>query len=140
MLTDPSIRAAVPPWGGELGIDLLHLLDFDAIGAAEPTWLVGLSDTTTVMVPLTLLTGWATLHGENLMDTPYAVHPSLESWWAVAGCTEGSPSPRARPGCTGPAGSTTGRPTPPSRTGSSWKVPDGSCSTQVQDRWTSPDA
>ena len=104
MLTDPSIRAVVPPWGGELGIDLLHLLDFDAIGAAEPTWLVGLSDTTTVMVPLTLLTGWATLHGENLMDTPYAVHPSLESWWAVAGCTEGESFAQSSPGVYRPGG------------------------------------
>ena len=47
MLTDPRIRAVVPPWGGELAIDLLPLLDFAAIGGAEPTWLVGYSDTST---------------------------------------------------------------------------------------------
>jgi muramoyltetrapeptide carboxypeptidase LdcA involved in peptidoglycan recycling len=27
MLTDPAIRAIVPPWGGEIAIDLLPLLD-----------------------------------------------------------------------------------------------------------------
>lgn len=79
MLVDPAIRAVVPPWGGELAIDLLPLLGLDAISAAEPTWLVGYSDLTTVMVPLTLRTGIATLHGSNLMDTPYAV-PQPGRW------------------------------------------------------------
>ena len=30
------------------------MLDWDAIDAAEPTWLVGLSDISTLMTPLTL--------------------------------------------------------------------------------------
>ncbi len=33
---------------------------------------MGFSDSTTWMVPLTLRTGLATLHGDNLADTPYA--------------------------------------------------------------------
>ncbi|MEU3600934.1 LD-carboxypeptidase [Streptomyces sp. NPDC006798] len=41
LLTDPSIRAVVPPWGGETAIDLLSLLDFGRLRAAEPTWFVG---------------------------------------------------------------------------------------------------
>ncbi|MGN6743522.1 MAG: LD-carboxypeptidase [Amnibacterium sp.] len=84
MLLDPAVRAIVPPWGGETAIDLLPLLDFDAVAAAEPTWLVGYSDLSTLMLPLTLLTGTATLHGGNLMDTPYAVPPPLLSWLDVA--------------------------------------------------------
>src|SRR5690606_30936864 len=40
MLTDPAVRAVVPPWGGELATDLLGRLDWDAL-AADPTWLVG---------------------------------------------------------------------------------------------------
>lgn len=90
MLLDPAIRAVVPPWGGELAIDLLPLLDFDAISAAEPTWLVGYSDLTTVMVPLTLRTGIATLHGSNLMDTPYAVPEPLLPWLTAATAPAGS--------------------------------------------------
>jgi muramoyltetrapeptide carboxypeptidase LdcA involved in peptidoglycan recycling len=35
MLTDPSIRAVVPPRGGETAIDLLPLLDWEAIAAAS---------------------------------------------------------------------------------------------------------
>ena len=37
MLCDPSIRCVVPPWGGETAIDLLDLLDWEALAAAEPT-------------------------------------------------------------------------------------------------------
>ncbi len=46
MLADPAIAAVVPPWGGVLAIDILDQLDWDALAAAEPTWLVGFSDTT----------------------------------------------------------------------------------------------
>lgn len=90
MLVDPAIRAVVPPWGGELAIDLLPLLDFEAISTAEPTWLVGYSDLTTVMVPLTLRTGIATLHGSNLMDTPCAVPEPLLAWLSAATAPAGS--------------------------------------------------
>ena len=88
MLTDPAVRAVVPPWGGELAIDLLDLLDWDALATADPTWLVGFSDISTLLVPLTLRTGWATLHGWNLMDTPYAAPDGLLHWLDVATATE----------------------------------------------------
>jgi muramoyltetrapeptide carboxypeptidase LdcA involved in peptidoglycan recycling len=89
MLTDPSIRAVVPPWGGETAIDLLPLLDWDRLLAAEPTWLVGFSDLSTIMTPLTLLTGTATIHGNNLMDTPYRVPEGLLSWLDIAAAPVG---------------------------------------------------
>lgn len=50
ILTDPAIQAVVPPWGGETAVDLVDLLDYDAIIAAEPTWAVGFSDSSTWMV------------------------------------------------------------------------------------------
>src|SRR6478609_3867593 len=31
MLADTTIRAVVPPWGGELAIDLLDLVDWEAL-------------------------------------------------------------------------------------------------------------
>lgn len=83
MLIDPDIAAVVPPWGGETAIDVLPLLDFDLLAASEPCWYVGYSDTTTTMLPLTLRSGWATLHGWNLMDTPYAAAPGLLHWLDV---------------------------------------------------------
>lgn len=80
MLTDPAVRAVVPPWGGETAIDLVPLLDWDRLRDVEPTWLVGFSDISTLITPLTLLTGTATVHGNNLMDTPYRVPEGLVSW------------------------------------------------------------
>ncbi|WP_110206055.1 S66 family peptidase [Nocardioides daejeonensis] len=84
MLLDPDIAAVVPPWGGETGIDLLDLLDFEMLAEAEPCWLVGYSDLTTVMLPLMLRSGWATLHGSNLMDTPYRAPDGVAHWVEVA--------------------------------------------------------
>jgi len=71
MLTDPRIRAVVPPRGGEIAIDLLPLLDWGSIAAADPTWFVGFSDISTLLLPMTLRTSIATLHTNNLMNTPY---------------------------------------------------------------------
>ena len=36
------------------------------------------------MLPLTLRLGWATLHGWNLMDTPYAAPEGLLHWADLA--------------------------------------------------------
>ena len=85
MLTDPGIRAVVPPWGGAgTALDILDQLDFDAIRAAEPTWVVGFSDSSSWMVSLTLRAGLPTLHGDNLMDTPYAAPEPLAHWLEIA--------------------------------------------------------
>jgi muramoyltetrapeptide carboxypeptidase len=80
MLCDPAIRCVVPPWGGETAIDLVDLLGWDALAVAQPTWLVGFSDLSTVLLPLTTRLGWATLHGDNLADTPYEPPDGLLRW------------------------------------------------------------
>lgn len=86
MLTDPEIHAVVPPWGGAgTALDLLDQLDYGAIAAAEPTWVVGYSDSSAWMVPLTLCAGLPTLHGDNLADTPYETPDGLVHWLSVAG-------------------------------------------------------
>lgn len=90
MLLDPSIRAVVPPWGGVTAIDLVDLLDYDALAAAEPTWIVGYSDSTTWMLPITLLSGWVTVHGDNLADTPYQVPEGLVSWLDLIAAAPGT--------------------------------------------------
>jgi muramoyltetrapeptide carboxypeptidase LdcA involved in peptidoglycan recycling len=96
MLTDPAVRAVVPPWGGELAIDLLGRLDWEALGA-DPTWLVGFSDLSTLLLPLTLRTGVATLHGHNLMDSPYAPPTGLLGWLDVATAARGATLEQASP-------------------------------------------
>jgi muramoyltetrapeptide carboxypeptidase len=89
-LTDETIRAVIPPWGGETGIDLIPLLDWGLLKAAEPTWFVGFSDISTLITPMTLLTGVATLHGNNLMDTPYKVPRPLLSWLDIVTMPSGT--------------------------------------------------
>ena len=98
MLTDPEIRAVIPPWGGETAIDLLPLLDYEAIGRAEPTWMAGWSDISTIITPLTLLTGVATVHGNNLMDTPYRTPEGLLSWLDIVTAPPGGTLAQRPPG------------------------------------------
>jgi muramoyltetrapeptide carboxypeptidase len=82
MLTDPDIHVVIPPWGGELAVEVLPHLDLDAI-SSSPTWLVGFSDISTLLLAITTTTGVATLHGQNLMDTPYRVPEPLLPWLDV---------------------------------------------------------
>jgi muramoyltetrapeptide carboxypeptidase len=63
-----DVAAIIPPWGGELAIELLDRLDWAALARATPKWVLGYSDTSTWMLPLTLRLGWATAHGPCLMD------------------------------------------------------------------------
>ena len=88
MLRDPAIDAIVPPWGGELAVEVLPLLDVDALADVAPTWVVGYSDISTLLLPLTCRLGWVTLHGQNLMDTPNRVPAPLASWIEVVESTQ----------------------------------------------------
>ena len=74
-----DVDAVVPPWGGELAIELLDRLDWVALGSARPKWVLGYSDTSTWMLPLTLRLGWATAHGPCLMDLVGGQHDALTS-------------------------------------------------------------
>ena len=112
MLAEPAIAAVVPPWGGVLAIDILDQLDWDTLAAAEPTWLVGFSDTSTVLLPLTLRLGWATLHGSNLMDTPTS--RQTDSCTGPTSPPRPRRSPSAAPGGTAPTDGTTTSTTPAS--------------------------
>lgn len=67
-LQDDSIAAVMPPWGGELAMEILQFINFDAIKSYRPKWIVGFSDISTFMCMLTARCGWATLHTANLMQ------------------------------------------------------------------------
>ena len=68
MWLDPDVAAIIPPWGGELLMEILPRLDFDRLRAAPPTWVMGYSDISTLLFPLTLRLDVATAHGTNLME------------------------------------------------------------------------
>lgn len=66
MLADPKIDIVMPPWGGELLIEILEHVDFQKI---EPKWVVGYSDTSALLLAITLITGFATAHSLNFVDS-----------------------------------------------------------------------
>lgn len=65
---DDSLDAIAPPWGGELAMEVLPLLDFKALANARPKWIFGFSDVSTLTALITARCGWATAHCANLMD------------------------------------------------------------------------
>lgn len=90
-LTDPEIKAVMPPWGGNLAMELLELIDFNLLAQSEPKWFVGFSDLSTLHFPLTTLSGWATLHGPNLMDLgAQELDSTTQAVWEILGSARGS--------------------------------------------------
>jgi muramoyltetrapeptide carboxypeptidase len=81
LLLDPEIDAVLPPWGGELLIDILPFIDWGALRAAAPTWLIGYSDLSTFQVPYLIRTGTASIDGSNLLETPMRPPGPGLAWW-----------------------------------------------------------
>lgn len=65
MMQDEDIDLIIPPWGGELLIEMLEFIDFDRI---RPKWVMGFSDISLLLLAITLRTGIATAHGPSLGD------------------------------------------------------------------------
>ncbi|QOV12003.1 S66 family peptidase [Viridibacillus arvi] len=65
MMRDDNINIIIPPWGGELLIEILEKIDFEKI---KNKWVLGYSDTSVLLLAITLKTGIATAHGTNLVD------------------------------------------------------------------------
>jgi len=65
MMQNPAIDIILPPWGGELMVEILEHLDFENI---ETKWVLGYSDMSGLLLAITLKTGMATAHGTNLID------------------------------------------------------------------------
>ncbi len=95
--------AVLPPWGGELAVELVASIDWHTL-AASRAWFVGWSDISTLLLPMTTMTGLATLHGANLMDEPYELPAEFARWTDVAALPPGgtieqrsAPRRRSRP-------------------------------------------
>jgi muramoyltetrapeptide carboxypeptidase len=65
MMQNDEIDIIIPPWGGELLIEMLEYVDFDKI---NEKWILGYSDTSVLLLVTTLKTGLATAHGNNFVD------------------------------------------------------------------------
>ncbi|WP_125717966.1 S66 family peptidase [Pseudoalteromonas rubra] len=71
-LLDDQVDAIMAPWGGEIAMDLLPLLDWQALKQVRPKWLMGFSDISTVLSAFTSKLGWASAHCTNLMQLSLA--------------------------------------------------------------------
>lgn len=81
MLRDPRIGAIIPPWGGELLIEMLDRVDFDHM---PRKWILGYSDLSVLLLAITLKTGVATAHGLNFVDLRGTYSdPTSAMWEAV---------------------------------------------------------
>jgi muramoyltetrapeptide carboxypeptidase LdcA involved in peptidoglycan recycling len=64
----PEVKAIIPPWGGEFLIDMLPYIDLKTIEKLPPKWILGFSDTSTLLFTLTTNLKVATAHGPNCLD------------------------------------------------------------------------
>ncbi|TKJ93351.1 LD-carboxypeptidase [Paenibacillus sp. CFBP13512] len=65
LLQDDKIGLILPPWGGELLIEIIEKIEYDKI---EVKWIMGYSDISLLLLAVTLKTGIATAHSTNLVD------------------------------------------------------------------------
>lgn len=65
MLASDEIDIIIPPWGGELLIEILEHVDWNNL---KTKWILGYSDISALLLAVTLKTGIATAHGTNLVD------------------------------------------------------------------------
>ncbi|MBT2582094.1 S66 peptidase family protein [Planococcus sp. ISL-109] len=88
MWQDPEIDAIVPPWGGELLLEILEHTDFQS---TTPKWLLGYSDLSLLTLAATLNTGIATAHGTNIIDLRGSeTDPTTVRWRDVLESTQGA--------------------------------------------------
>jgi muramoyltetrapeptide carboxypeptidase LdcA involved in peptidoglycan recycling len=69
-------------------IHLLPCLDFDELAASNPKWILGYSDTSTLLFVLTIVTGVATAHGTTLMEMVPNQSGNLSQRWQEVVSTE----------------------------------------------------
>jgi len=78
MLLDNEIGAIIPPWGGELMLEVLEYLDFNNF---PEKWILGYSDISGLNLAITLRTGIATATGPNLVDLRGSQMDSVTGMW-----------------------------------------------------------
>lgn len=81
MWSDPEVRAILPVRGGNGAVRLLPALDFDLI-RDNPKILIGFSDITGLLIPITQKTGLVTFHGPTagaFYDSSYTHHYFLKA-------------------------------------------------------------
>ncbi|MCM3712233.1 S66 family peptidase [Sporosarcina luteola] len=88
MFKNPEISTIIPPWGGEILMEILPLINWEDI---DPKWILGYSDTSTFLFALTVKTGIATAHGPNFVELRSDVwEPVASKFMDILQATAGS--------------------------------------------------
>jgi len=91
LVGNQNVKGIIPPWGGELLIEILRYLDYDQI-KKNPTWVYGYSDVSMLLFSITVTTNVASIHGLNLMDCIAEQSDPLSAGWRVPLNTNSSES------------------------------------------------
>lgn len=78
MVRDEGVDLIVPPWGGELLVEILEHLDLEML---PEKWMLGYSDISVLLLAVTLTTGLATAHGTNLVDLRSEYSDETTAMW-----------------------------------------------------------
>ncbi|WP_214691329.1 MULTISPECIES: S66 peptidase family protein [unclassified Exiguobacterium] len=78
LLQDDNVDLIVPPWGGELLMEILDHIEWQSLSAK---WMLGYSDTSLSLFVYTLKTGIASAHGPNLVDLRADMWDETSSRW-----------------------------------------------------------
>ncbi|MHA6529300.1 S66 family peptidase [Paenibacillus sp. BAC0078] len=85
MMSDDAIDLIIPPWGGELLIEMLEFIDFEQV---RDKWILGFSDISLLLLVITLRSGIATAHGPSLGDLRGKVTDDTTAMWQTVMSTE----------------------------------------------------
>lgn len=89
LLQDEGIGLIIPPWGGELLIEIVDRIEYTHI---QPKWILGYSDTSVLLLAVTLVTGIATAHGTNLIDARGSYADETTAMWETVLATRAGSS------------------------------------------------
>lgn len=81
MIQDDRLDLIIPPWGGELLIEMLDRVDYERL---PEKWVLGYSDVSALLLAITLKTGIATAHGTNLIDLRGEYSDPVTAMWQEA--------------------------------------------------------
>ncbi|MFC3418033.1 S66 peptidase family protein [Salinicoccus hispanicus] len=85
MLSDEMIDLIIPPWGGELLIEILEHINFETM---PNKWIMGFSDISLLLLAVTLNTGTATAHGSSLVDLRAIESDDTTAMWETVLATK----------------------------------------------------
>lgn len=89
MIQNAAVDLIIPPWGGELLIEMVDQVDYDRLPCK---WVMGYSDLSVLLLAITLKTGIATAHGTNFVDLRGEVTDETTAMWQTVLATEAGES------------------------------------------------